>query len=267
VSDLEQLKTQMIRITAHDLRNPLGTISGYVQLLDLELKGQLSERHREFLGVLAESTDRIDRISRNILALERANSARNGLIAERVDLVGLARLVGAEYRLQANREAKTFTVELPPQAVPIQADRVLIQEAISNLVGNAFKYTPAGGEIRLGLRVTDEQAIIEVNDNGFGIPAEQQAGLFQPFYRVKTAQTKSIKGSGLGLSLVKTIVERHGGQIQFQSETGVGSQFRMLLPLPAARKQTKRLTEKPAEKRRTSTTRKTQPPKGENPSK
>jgi PAS domain S-box-containing protein len=232
VSNLEQLKTQMIRITAHDLRNPLGTISGYVELLDMELREQLSSRHQEFLGVLAESADRIDRISRNILALERANSARNGLVAEAVDLMGIARQVAADYQPQAARQRKTFNLEVPPGHLLMQIDRVLIQEAISNLVGNAFKYTPEGGNIRLSLHPEPEQVVIEVNDTGYGIPADQQAGLFQPFYRVKTEQTRQIKGSGLGLSLVKSIAERHGGRVEFNSAPGMGSSFRMVLPGP-----------------------------------
>ncbi len=230
VSDLEQLKTQMIRIAAHDLRNPLGTISGYVEMLDMELREQLSSRHQEFLEVMADSADRIDRISRNILALERANTAKNGLITEAVDIGAIALQVAVEYRNLAARHNKTFQIDLLPQPLLMQIDRVLIQEAISNLVGNAFKYTPEHGTVSLTLRSDPEQIVIAVSDNGYGIPHEQQAGLFQPFYRVKTEQTKGIKGSGLGLSLVKTIVERHGGHIEFSSILGEGSTFSIQLP-------------------------------------
>lgn len=230
VSDLEQLKTQMIRITAHDLGNPLVTISGYVEMLDMELHDQLSQRHQEFLRILAESADRIDRISRNILALERANTAKNGLITEAVDIVTIAQQIVGEYRNQAARQNKTFRVDLLPQALVLQVDRILLQEAISNLVGNAFKYTPEQGVVSLAVRSEPEEIVIEVGDNGYGIPLDQQAGLFQPFYRVKTEQTKGIKGSGLGLSLVKTIVERHGGRIDFHSAPGQGSTFYIRLP-------------------------------------
>jgi PAS domain S-box-containing protein len=233
VSDLEQLKTQMIRITAHDLRNPLGLISGYVELLDMELREQLAERHLEFLEVLADSANRIDQISRNILALERANSSRNGLITEPVDMTGLVQQVATDYQALAARQQKTFSLEMPPSVITLQADRVLLQEAISNLLGNAFKYTPESGRIRLALRLAEPYLTLEVGDSGYGIPVDQQAGLFQPFYRAKTERTKSIKGTGLGLSLVKTIAERHGGRVEFESAEGAGSTFRMILPLSA----------------------------------
>ena len=116
----------------------------------------------------------------------------------------------------------------------MRGDPVQLYEAASNLINNGIKYTPEGGSVTVRLYATDKSAVFEVEDTGIGVPEEFRTGLFKPFYRVKTNETKDIDGTGLGLYLVKGIVERHGGQMRFQTEHGKGSIFGFELPLTGA---------------------------------
>ncbi|NWG16411.1 MAG: PAS domain-containing sensor histidine kinase [Chloroflexi bacterium] len=231
VSELEQLKSEIIRVAAHDLRNPLGVVAGYTQMLGWELEEQLSDRHRDHLSMIRQAVERIDKITRDILTLERIEGMVRGVLTETIDLREMVASVFEEYRPQAAEKNLDYRMEAPASSLVIQGDAIFLRESIVNLFSNAIKYTPTGGCVRASLSVSGNQAVFEVKDTGYGIPQEHHANLFQPFYRAVTKETKAIRGTGLGLHLVKRIVERHNGRMRFNSVYGQGSTFGFELPL------------------------------------
>ncbi len=232
VSKLEQLKTDMIRIASHDLRNPVGIINGYVQLLEVDLAERVEPEAMEFLAQIRSSTERMNEIATNILSLERIQQAAREEYKDPVDLVAMVKRVVEKHE----QEAKMCGLRLEVAADLIEAVRVAgddqqLYEAITNYVTNAIKYTPSGGVIQVAAYVHDDRARVEVRDTGYGIPAELQERLFEPFFRAERDATEHIDGVGLGLHLVKNIVERHQGAIFFDSVVDQGSTFGFELPL------------------------------------
>lgn len=228
ISELEQLKTHMIRVTAHDIRSPLSIISSYIEMLDEDLSQHYNELDQMYISAIRQAIARIMQLTSDILSLERLREYRDVTLT-RVQLAKLLERTMDEFAENSRHRQQKVTVNTAPLAV--YGDSVELHEAFANLVGNAVKYTPNGGKIDVNLRRDGDFAVLEIVDSGYGIPADQQAQLFQPFHRVKTDETYSIDGTGLGLYLVKKIIERHSGTVYFQSEYGKGSTFGVRLPL------------------------------------
>ncbi len=230
VSDLEQLKTDMIRIAAHDLRNPLGIIKGYTALM-LEDEAHLTEDQLDFLNSIETSSEKMLKIIGDILSLQRVESMQNKTNCDEVDLNELVGKLAHELQPQAERKKQQFTITLAPTSAPICVDLSQVREAIDNIIGNAIKYTPDGGSVTVMMKTEGKRGVFEVRDTGYGVAPDEQARLFQPFFRASNARESSIEGTGLGLHLVKNIIERHGGKMRFQSKLGEGSTFGFELPL------------------------------------
>jgi len=231
VRSLEQLKTDMIRIAAHDLRNPLTALKGYLTLLEADMKPNMTSRQQKYLAMLEESAHAMQRIISEILSLQRIEALHDSVGEYPVDLVTLVKELHQRHSAQAAQKRISLKLELAPQPAIVQGDEAQLREAIDNLVHNALKYTPEGGRVFVRLHRHQDAVHFEVEDTGYGIPREQQSRLFQPFYRARTPATYNIEGTGLGLHLVKKIVERHTGHIHFKSEEGKGSVFGFQMPL------------------------------------
>ncbi|PJF39598.1 MAG: PAS domain-containing protein [Chloroflexi bacterium] len=232
VSTLEQLKTDMIRIAAHDLRNPIAVITGYTELLEEMMDDVLTDQTRDFLARISNALNRMNKITTDILSLERIEQAAQIDRAQRVNLPKVVRQAFEEFNGQTEAKQQEYILSVPDLPVVVVGDGVELHEAISNLIGNAIKYTPEQGRVSVRVAQHDNLVTFEVEDTGYGIPEEQQARLFQPFYRVDSEETRSIDGTGLGLHLVKNIIERHNGKMIFRSTYGEGSTFGFELPLP-----------------------------------
>lgn len=226
LKELDALKTRMLRMASHDLKNPLSIIVSYTQLL-LGLSND--EEHNNYLSAILQCTTRMFGIINDLLDLERAKAGQ--LILKSIDLKAFIREIAAEYETQVRNKEQTLSVELPSNALSIEGDTGQLREALRNLLDNAIKYTAPGGAIRVSMRQEDGHAHIEVADNGCGIPSSALEKLFQPFFRVRTSNTMNIPGTGLGLSLTKSIIEAHSGQIWVQSQEGRGSCFYIELPI------------------------------------
>ncbi len=229
ITSLEQLKTDMIRIAAHDLGNPLTSISGFIDLL---LESKLTTMQREHAQIVKDSAMRMKKIIRDILSLQRIEELAQGNLTEEVELAELVQQAYEAYQHQAAHRQQQFTLELPEHPMWIKGDAAQMREALTNLISNALKYTPDGGEIVVRLWEEDDSFWFEVADNGYGIPEEMQERLFQPFFRARTQETRQVDGTGLGLHLVKNIIERHHGRMRFHSVYGQGSAFGFKIPVP-----------------------------------
>jgi PAS domain S-box-containing protein len=230
VSELEKLKTDMIRIAAHDLRNPIGVVSGYLELLAWSLGENATAKQKGQIETMTRAVERMEKITRDILSLERIEKMHMEQ-AENMDFIQLFSEVVGDFKPQAELKHQGFETHCVIRAAVVRGDMAQLREAAGNLISNAIKYTQDGGNIRVVLRQDRDLVIYEVIDNGFGIPEDQQAGLFQPFYRASSSETSEIEGSGLGLHLVKNIITRHGGKMIFKSVYGKGSTFGFQLPL------------------------------------
>jgi signal transduction histidine kinase len=223
----------MIRIAAHDLRNPLAAVMGYLELLTGHLDKQGDATALGYLDEATKGAGRMRKIMTDILSLERIEAAAANPKIELFDLRMIVRAVCDEQLFAARVKDQRLTVEAQVPPLVIEGDSAQIREAISNLVNNAIKYTQEQGLICVTLRLEDRLIIFEVEDNGYGVRADQQDRLFEPFFRARSVETRDIEGTGLGLHLVKNIIERHGGRMRFKSEYQKGSTFGFELPAPS----------------------------------
>ncbi|MDX1994799.1 MAG: ATP-binding protein [bacterium] len=233
VSTLEQMKTDMIRIASHDLRNPLFVITGHLEMLRWDIKrGPLEvARVGEHADHMEKSAKTMQKIIHDILSLERIENSVNEDTSVVFDLCKLVEQVFADQQPHAHLLNRKLQLNLPDDELMVRGDPPQMREAVGNLVSNAIKYTRDGGQIHVRIWTEGSKVQFEVVDNGIGIPEDQQGRLFQAFYRAQTPETVRVEGTGLGLHLVKNIIERHGGSMRFKSEYGVGSTFGFTLRL------------------------------------
>jgi PAS domain S-box-containing protein len=229
VSRLEQLKSDMINMAAHDLSNPLTTILNSICMLRDELEGSLNSWQHTYLDSAQRAVEQMTRITKDILSLKRIEQA-----AEKMETVDIARLVADVFEAcqdQAQQKHQHYDLALTKTGIMVNGDPIQLREAMTNLIVNALKYTPENGRVSVWLAMVDDRAVFQVQDTGYGIPVDQQDKLFRPFSRIKNRETQNIDGTGLGLYLVKNILERHGGNLRFQSVYGQGSTFGFELPV------------------------------------
>jgi len=206
-------------------------LTGPLDLLEQD-KQELGYPYDELIGMMGRASARIRQIATDIMPLEKIERRYQGDYVRTYDLTDQLNTLYEAHQQTAERKGLRFVFErFPLFPVRVSADDVQMYEAIANLLSNAIKYTPEGGEVELALEVKDRQAVVTVRDTGIGIAQEHHGQLFQMFSRIKNPQTEGIEGTGLGLFLFKSIIERFGGQVFFESAAGQGSTFGFRLPL------------------------------------
>jgi PAS domain S-box-containing protein len=230
-----RVRTEFIATVSHELRTPLTPIRGYVDLLLLGGGGALSELQASFVQVIKNNALRMQSLVDDLLDIGRIQAGRVRLSYARVDL---AELLGTELNLfqqEIARKRLDIRLEIEPELPPIQADPRRLSQIAVNLISNAIKYTLPGGRVRLRAQSDGQGCVeLEVQDTGVGLTPEQQEKLFTPFYRADNGLRAEVGGTGLGLCIVKSFVELHGGTITVRSAKGKGSTFTVRLPLTGA---------------------------------
>lgn len=231
---LDKLKSEILANVSHELRTPLVTICGYAELLLDRGLGALNKRQTHALEVTRRSGRRLKSLIENMLEYAKLEEGRVILRRERIDLRDCAREVAEEIGARLGPRRIRFEVALPTEAVTVSADRTRLLLLLRNLLGNAEKFTAEDGEIGLGLALDGGQALLTVRDTGIGIPPEHHERIFDRFYQVDGSATRQHGGAGLGLAIVREVVEMHGGRVSVDSAPGRGSRFEVRLPLAPA---------------------------------
>ena len=231
VTRSDQLKTDMIQVAAHDMRNPINAIGLALKVLRRKHGVDFLEEGFGELNDIAVAANRLQTITEDILSLERIEATVRNETLQVVDLTNLVEASYLAYRGQANQKGLAYQFEVNSHSAFVLADPVQLREAIHNLIVNAIKYTPAGGRVLLRLDRAGRICRLTIEDSGCGIPSDQISRLFRPFSRAQIPETQAIEGSGLGLHLVKKIVERYNGEVLVQSVYGEGSIFGFYLPM------------------------------------
>ncbi len=225
---LQRVKDEFLSTVSHDLKNPISAISGYTDLL--QRVGPLNDRQIQFTQRIQGAAENMDGLVRCLLQLTRQEI---GTIfnKEVVNLAGPLTEVTDEFRPQADGKGQSLHLEMPDGQILVNADAFQFKQALRNLIGNAIKYTQAGGSIRLSVETKQDEALIHVKDTGCGIPPNELPRIFNRFHRVGNAALKDEEGDGLGLAIAKSIIEQHNGRISVESKLGEGSCFTLTLPL------------------------------------
>ena len=230
--ELDRLKDEFLSLVSHELRTPLTSIRGYLDLVLQGEAGEINAEQRRFLEAVERNSGRLQRLVGDLLFVAQADAGRLSLERARVDLSELAAHCVEESAPAATE--KSVSLVLLAEPVPsLVGDRGRLAQVLDNLVSNALKFTPEGGTVQVRTRAEGDSVVLEVEDTGIGIPAADQARLFERFFRSAVAEDQAIPGTGLGLAIVKAIVEAHSGEIAISSREGLGTTFRVALPLAA----------------------------------
>jgi PAS domain S-box-containing protein len=224
-------RDQFLSVASHELRSPLTALRTNAQLIQRRVSatGQVSEKDHQALKMLVSQTRRLNDMVSAMLDLSRIETGQLSLNKAAVDICALTQQVVGEMRMML--EGRQLDLTMPGRALIVDGDALRLQQVLLNLLHNADRYDPSGGEIKVVVQEIEGRACLSVIDRGIGIPGAAQARLFQHFYRAPNASTVHATGMGIGLYVVKEIVVLHGGEVSVDSQEGEGSTFTVCLPL------------------------------------
>jgi PAS domain S-box-containing protein len=228
--EVDRMKSEFISTVSHELRTPLTSIKGYVDLILEGDAGEVNETQKEFLQIVAQSTNRLGDLVNDLLDVERIESGRIQLRREPVDIGVIIYEVIHTFSKEIEKKGISLYTAVPKTLPMVLGDRERIEQVLANLVSNAIKYNIPSGWIKVAAGLEDNFVKVDVVDSGLGISEEDQRRLFQKFFRAGSAKTSEEGGTGLGLSIVKSIVEATGGKVRVKSKLREGSTFTILLP-------------------------------------
>lgn len=225
---LDSMKSDFVATVSHDLRSPLTLIRGYATMM--QMVGELNDQQKNYVQKIIVGVDNMSHLIVNLLDLGRIE-AGVGLQIEKVIAQEVIEHAVSDVQPQAAQKNIRLESEIAgSQSVQIEADQMLLRQALTNLIDNAVKYTPMGGVVKIGLQIRAESVVFQVVDNGIGIAPLDLPHVFEKFFRSGRREAYQQRGTGLGLAIVKSIADRHGGQVWADSQLGKGSTFFMEIP-------------------------------------
>lgn len=237
--DIQEMKDKFIAITSHELRTPLSHVKGYIGILNDEIAETIPEEEKsEFWNIIYAAIEQLEHIVTNMYSIARIDNGTLRIDRSKFDLNDLMMQLVNEYKLTLKKRDQKLILNLTEQVREYYGDRMRVKQMCNALIDNAIKYTQDGGKIEINTECKDKHCIIEVNDNGIGIPKDELGKIFEKFYEVQNSDHHTTSrsdfmggGMGLGLSIAKAIAEAHGGGIKVDSKENRGSSFQIYLPL------------------------------------
>jgi signal transduction histidine kinase len=248
--ELDRLKSNFIATVSHELRTPLTSIIGYSEMLAEGIAGELRPEQQEFVGTIREKSEQLLGLIMSLLDLSKLESGSLSLQKTDLDMRDVLKDIVTSLVPNARKKTVTLNLEVPAEPTTIRGDANRLRQVFLNLADNALKFTPAGGEIRLGARVALDSSVegddafgfallapaktvleVYVADTGIGIPEAERVKVFDPFYQVDSSSTREYGGTGLGLAIVKRLVEAHDGKIRIDANEPKGAIFVVTLPV------------------------------------
>jgi len=227
LKELDRIKSDFVSTVSHDLRSPLTAILGYVELIDRV--GPINDMQRDFIRRVQVSVQNITALINDLLDLGRIEAGFDSRM-EILQLASIVNYVVEGFRNKVKEKNLVLEMQVSDQLPLMLGNPVRLRQMVSNIVGNAIKYTPEGGAIRISAQAEGEQIIVKVEDSGPGIPPADQPYIFDKFYRASNAPL-DVPGTGLGLAIVKSIIDNHQGRIWVDSVYGQGTRFTIVLPI------------------------------------
>jgi signal transduction histidine kinase len=227
---MDEMKSHFVSMVSHEIRSPMNSVLMQLQVVLDGLAGTITAKQQEILQRASQKVESLSQMTSELLDLA---SIESGLLVQRKEPVWMAEVIREQLALvepQAAAKSIRLSAETADDLPAVLADRRNMEEVIANLITNAIKYTPDKGAVTVVASSSSDTVCIRVSDTGFGIAEAEKTRIFDRFYRIKNEQTRFIQGTGLGLPIVKSIVDAHDGRIALESRPGEGSTFSVFLP-------------------------------------
>jgi len=231
IREIEEMKNEFVSIVSHELRTPLASIGGYCDLLLIGATGELNDDQRNYLKTIQRNSDNLSRLINDLLDLSKIESKKMEVSMSMVNVLSLIKEVADDLQPLVVQKGLSIKIECPEILPNLYCDVSKTKQILTNLVGNAIKFTGEGGNITLGVKEEPRNMTFIVQDTGIGIPRNKLEAIFDKFQQLENPLTREKDGTGLGLAISKALVERQNGRIWVESEEGVGSRFFFSLPL------------------------------------
>ena len=233
---VDQAKTEFVSLASHQLRTPLSAINWYTEMLLAGDAGKLNEEQKEYLNEVYKGNQRMVELVNALLNVSRLELGTFAIDPEKTDLKELVTSVVGEIKLQADKKEQKLKINIEEKLPKIIVDPKLVRIIFQNLLSNAVKYTPKQGKISLKMEKLDKDLLVQITDTGMGIPKRQQSSMFKKLFRADNVRETDTEGTGLGLYIIKSILDNTGGKIWFESVENKGTTFSFIIPLSGMKK-------------------------------